>query len=74
MTRRAGLASRRSLRLSLTEAGRALVPVLIRVADDNDAAYFGVLPPAWRAALVQLLRQLLPPAPPATTVTEPSDD
>jgi MarR family transcriptional regulator, organic hydroperoxide resistance regulator len=74
MTRRADLASRRSLRLSLTGAGRALVPVLIRIADANDAAYFGVLPPAQRKALVQLLRQLLPPAPPATTVTEPCDD
>ena len=73
MTRHADPASRRSLRLSLTEAGRALVPVLIRIADDNDAAYFGVLPPAERAALVQLLRQLLPPAP-TPTVTEPSHD
>jgi MarR family transcriptional regulator, organic hydroperoxide resistance regulator len=73
MTRRADPASRRSLRLSLTDAGRALVPVLIRIADDNDAAYFGVLPPAQRAALVQLLRQLLP-TPPTTTVMGPPDD
>lgn len=62
MTRRPDPASRRSLRLSLTPAGRALVPVLIRIADGNDAAYFGVLPPGERDALIRLLRQLLPPA------------
>jgi DNA-binding MarR family transcriptional regulator len=73
MTRHADPASRRSLRLSLTGAGRGLVPVLIRIANDNDAAYFGVLPAREREALVRLLRQLLP-HPPATTVKEPLHD
>jgi DNA-binding MarR family transcriptional regulator len=68
MTRHADPATRRSMQLALTPAGRALVPDLIAIADANDAAYFGQLTPAERAALVQLLRQLLSSA---TTETEP---
>lgn len=64
--------SRRSLRLSLTDAGRALVPALIQVADDNDAAYFGLLPPGERDALIGLLRRLLPPAATMTITEAPS--
>ena len=60
MTRSADPSSRRRLQLGLTEAGRALVPDLIRIADENDDAYFGVLSPAERAGLIRLLRQLLP--------------
>lgn len=41
--------------LALTEAGRALVPDLARVADANDAAFFAALPEAERAALRRLL-------------------
>jgi DNA-binding MarR family transcriptional regulator len=51
--------SRRRLQLSLTEAGRALVPDLIRIADQNDEAFFGALPPGEQAALLRLLKQLL---------------
>ncbi len=73
MTRHADPASRRSLRLSLTEAGRALVPALIQIADGNDAAYFGMLPPGERDALIRLLRRLLP-ATATHDLTEPSHD
>jgi MarR family transcriptional regulator, organic hydroperoxide resistance regulator len=60
MTRSPDPGSRRRLRLTLTGAGRALVPDLIRIADQNDEAFFGALPPGERAALMRLLQQLLP--------------
>jgi DNA-binding MarR family transcriptional regulator len=60
MTRSADPSSRRRVRLGLTEAGRALMPDLIRIADENDDACFGVLSRAERAGLIRLLRQLLP--------------
>jgi len=60
MTRSPDPESRRRLQLSLTEAGRALVPDLIRIADQNDEAFFGALPPGKQAALLRLLKQLLP--------------
>lgn len=44
--------------LALTEAGRALVPDLARVADANDAAFFAALPEAERAALRRLLADI----------------
>jgi DNA-binding MarR family transcriptional regulator len=61
ITRSADPQSRRSLRLELTPAGQALVPVLIGIADQNDTAYFGGLPPTEQTELVRLLRQLLSP-------------
>jgi DNA-binding MarR family transcriptional regulator len=61
ITRSADPQSRRSLRLELTPAGQALVPVLIGIADQNDAAYFGSLPLTERTELMQLLRQPLSP-------------
>jgi DNA-binding MarR family transcriptional regulator len=63
MARSADPASRRRLQLSLTEAGRALVPDLIRIADDNDEAFFGDLPAGERVALMRLLQDLLSAAP-----------
>jgi DNA-binding MarR family transcriptional regulator len=63
MARSADPASRRRLQLSLTEAGRALVPDLIRIADDNDDAFFGALPEQERIALMRLLQQLLSAVP-----------
>lgn len=42
--------------LSLTAAGRALVPTLAALADANDAEFFGPLAPADRAALLRILR------------------
>jgi len=65
MARSADPASRRRLQLSLTEAGRALVPDLIQIADENDEAFFGTLPVRDQAALMRLLQDLLP-VPPST--------
>ncbi|NKE43921.1 MarR family transcriptional regulator [Roseomonas frigidaquae] len=44
--------------LSLTPAGRALVPELARIADGNDAAFFDTLAPAERDHLGALLRKI----------------
>ncbi|MGE0597695.1 MAG: MarR family winged helix-turn-helix transcriptional regulator [Hyphomonadaceae bacterium] len=45
----------RAQRLSLTKAGRELVPVLAALADKNDAEFFGDLPDRDRAALTRIL-------------------
>lgn len=45
--------------LSLTPEGRAKVPVLARLADTNDAEYFGVLTGPEREALGRILRALV---------------
>ena len=63
IARLADPASRRRIQLSLTEAGRALVPDLIRIADANDEAFFGALPAGERVALTRLLQNLLSAAP-----------
>ena len=55
--------SRRRLQLSLTPSGQALVPVLIRLADENDAIFFGGLSAEERTGLMKLLQHLLPPSP-----------
>ncbi len=52
------VADGRARHLVLTDAGRAIVPRLARHADENDAAFFGHLAPAERAALVETLRAL----------------
>jgi DNA-binding MarR family transcriptional regulator len=49
----------RAQTLSLTPAGRALVPVLAALADANDAAFFDHLAPADRAALLRMLREIV---------------
>lgn len=59
IARRASATDKRAQVLSLTDAGRALVPALAAVADDNDAAFFGHLPPAERAALERALKDLV---------------
>jgi DNA-binding MarR family transcriptional regulator len=46
-------------RLALTEAGRALVPRLAALADQNDEHFFGFLEPAQRAALVKTLQNIV---------------
>ncbi|MEZ4449903.1 MAG: MarR family transcriptional regulator [Nannocystaceae bacterium] len=43
----------------LSARGRALVPRLARLADDNDAEFFGHLSPEQRAALVAAMRALV---------------
>ncbi|MBB5984373.1 MarR family winged helix-turn-helix transcriptional regulator [Sphingobium lignivorans] len=45
--------------LSLTPAGEALVPVLARLADENDARFFGSLAPPERAAIETALRAII---------------
>jgi DNA-binding MarR family transcriptional regulator len=45
--------------LSLTPAGRRLVPRLARLADANDAAFFGALTARERAALQAALRKVV---------------
>ncbi len=44
--------------LTMTAAGQALVPKLAKLADANDAAFFGVLAAAEREALGCLLKKL----------------
>ncbi len=44
--------------LTMTAAGQALVPKLAKLADANDAAFFGVLAVAERAALGRILKKL----------------
>jgi DNA-binding MarR family transcriptional regulator len=50
---------RRFQGLALTSAGRALVPRLATLADQNEAEYFGHLPAAKRAALEATLKELV---------------
>ena len=56
--RRADESDGRSHALRLTDAGRALVPKLATLADNNDAAFFAALPDKDRAALEKILRTL----------------
>ena len=49
----------RAQTLTLTEKGRALVPELAALADANDAEFFAGLPPADRATLERLLRDIV---------------
>ena len=50
---------RRQQVVSLTRQGKALVPQLAALADENDAACFGVLEPKARAELRALLSRLI---------------
>lgn len=52
-------ADKRYLTVALTPAGRRMVPTLARLADDNDAAFFGHLDDRQRAALIALLRDIV---------------
>lgn len=45
--------------LALTLAGRALVPALSALADQNDAEFFGHLTPAERTALERTMRDIV---------------
>lgn len=51
--------NRRAVRLGLTDAGKKLVPTLAKEADENDAAFFGVLDEAERRQLLAMVRKLL---------------
>ncbi|BCW90181.1 hypothetical protein sos41_33490 [Alphaproteobacteria bacterium SO-S41] len=49
----------RAQTLALTEAGRVLVPDLAALADRNEAEFFDHIPPAARAALERLLKDIV---------------
>lgn len=59
IARTASSEDRRQQTLSLTVAGRKLVPTLSALADRNDAEFFGHLYPAERAALEKMLRDIV---------------
>jgi DNA-binding MarR family transcriptional regulator len=58
VTRSADPASRRRVLLTLTPPAVKLVPRLIELADQNDAAFFATLSSAQRAGLTGLLQSL----------------
>ena len=49
----------RAQTLSLTRAGRSMVPKLAALADANDAEFFDLLPPKDRTALLHMLREIV---------------
>lgn len=59
LTREPDPVDRRSQHLALTEEGRALVPRLAALADENDAAFFGHLDPATRQTIEDALRAIV---------------
>ncbi|WP_170985013.1 MarR family winged helix-turn-helix transcriptional regulator [Roseomonas sp. AR75] len=59
IARRDNAEDARSHRLRLTAAGRRLVPKLAALADRNDAAFFAHLTAAERAAVEQVLRDIV---------------
>jgi DNA-binding MarR family transcriptional regulator len=52
-------ADRRGVKLSLSDAGAAMVPELARLADDNDAQFFKSLSDEQRRLFLKLIHQLL---------------
>lgn len=59
LTRRPSVDDKRAQVLSLTEAGRSLVPELAALADQNDAEFFDHLSPQDRAALERILKGIV---------------
>jgi DNA-binding MarR family transcriptional regulator len=59
VARTAGEEDRRYQTLSLTRAGRTLVPQLAALADRNDAEFFGHLTVKERAAIVAAMREII---------------
>jgi DNA-binding MarR family transcriptional regulator len=59
VTRVPGRQDRRYQDLALTAAGRALVPQLSALADQNDAEFFGHLTPAERAAVERAMKDIV---------------
>jgi DNA-binding MarR family transcriptional regulator len=59
VVRQADLVDGRAKRLQLTAEGRRLVPVLARLADDNDRAAFAAIPPRDRQALRRIIDTLV---------------
>ena len=50
---------RRYQELAITAAGRALVPELAKLADQNDAEFFGHLTAADRAAMMRVMQDIV---------------
>ena len=50
---------RRYQELAITAAGRALVPELAKLADQNDAEFFGHLTAADRAAMTRIMQDII---------------
>ena len=59
VTRTAASGDGRFQTIDLTPAGRKLVPVLARLADENDAEYFGHLTKPQQGELVDRLKELV---------------
>lgn len=58
LTRAPSEGDRRHQRLELTADGRRLVPELARLADQNDAEFFGHLPKSERAQLLRAMQAI----------------
>ena len=59
VTRKESSTSRREVAISLTEAGRKLVPTLAQEADENDRVHFNHLSARQRAELLSTIRTLI---------------
>jgi DNA-binding MarR family transcriptional regulator len=59
VTRAPGQTDRRTQGLALTAAGRALVPELSALADQNDAEFFGHLALADRATIERIMKDIV---------------
>ncbi len=59
VVRQADPGDRRAVRLRLSDAGKGLVPLLAKEADENDAAFFGVIGEGERRALLATVQALL---------------
>jgi DNA-binding MarR family transcriptional regulator len=59
LTRKAGTDDKRAQILSLTDAGRQIVPELAELADQNDAEFFDHLSPEDRATMVRILKAIV---------------
>jgi len=59
MERTVDEADRRHHTIALTEQGRALVPVLARLADRNDEEFFGHMSPPLRAEIRQAMQDIV---------------
>jgi DNA-binding MarR family transcriptional regulator len=59
ISRTADERDRRYQELAITAAGRALVPELAKLADQNDAEFFGHLTAADRAAMMRVMQDIV---------------
>lgn len=59
ISRTADERDRRYQELAITAAGRALVPELAKLADQNDAEFFGHLTAADRAAMMRAMQEIV---------------